>query len=92
MVGREKELEELKRQLPSLTLKQVPEYKGSMMSIYTSFDSGGYILGLIASGLVLNLYANNFHILYIIFGAVGISTAAVVFFFAEDPCKRAPTQ
>jgi predicted MFS family arabinose efflux permease len=77
--------------LPSLTLEQVPEYRGSMMSIYSSFDSAGMITGLIIGGLVLNLFANSFHMLYIIFGLVGVSTAAVVFFFAKDPCRPGST-
>jgi predicted MFS family arabinose efflux permease len=76
----------------SLSLEQVPEYRGSMMSIYASFDSSGTIVGLIVGGLVLNLYANNFHLLYIIFGVMGFAAAALLFFLAKDPCKAGSTQ
>jgi predicted MFS family arabinose efflux permease len=73
--------------LGSLALEQVPEYRGSMMSIFSSFTSAGSIVGLIVGGLILNLYANNFHMLYIIFGVMGFAAAAVLFFLAKDPCK-----
>ncbi len=73
--------------LPSLNLEQVPEYRGSMMSIANSFDNAGTILGLSVAGLVLNLYA-SFHLVYVIFGVVGLATVPVLFFFAKDPCKR----
>jgi predicted MFS family arabinose efflux permease len=73
--------------LPSLTLEQVPEYRASMMSINNAFYNAGSVLGVIIGGLVLNLYANNFHILYVLFGVAGAFTAVVLFFFAKDPCK-----
>jgi len=59
-----------------------------MMSLSTSFQNAGLIVGLTVSGLVLNLYANNFQILYAIFGAAGVASAVVVFFFSKDPCKN----
>jgi len=73
--------------LGSLALEQVPEYRGSMMSIFSSFQGAGMVVGLITSGLVLNLYANNFHLLYIIFGMMGFSAAALLFLLAKDPCR-----
>lgn len=76
--------------LPSLNLEQVPEYRGSMMAIASSFDNSGTVLGVIIGGLVLNLYANNFHFVMVIIGALGASAAAVLLFFAKDPCKRNP--
>jgi predicted MFS family arabinose efflux permease len=72
----------------SLSLEQVPGFRGTMMSLSTSFQNAGLIVGLTISGLVLNLYANNFQILYAIFGAAGVASAAVVFLFARDPCKN----
>ena len=78
--------------LGSLALEQVPEYRGSMMSIFSSFQGAGMIAGLIISGLVLNLFANNFHLLYDIFGVMGFATAAVLFFLSKDPCKVGSAQ
>jgi len=74
--------------LNSLALEQVPGFRGTMMSLNGSFRSIGVIVGLILSGLLLNLYANNFQILYAIFGVCGVASAAVLFFFAKDPCKN----
>jgi predicted MFS family arabinose efflux permease len=72
--------------LSSLNLEQVPEYRASMMSIAASFDNTGVAIGVIIGGIVLNLFANNFHLLMVILGALAASAAAVLFFFAKDPC------
>jgi predicted MFS family arabinose efflux permease len=74
--------------LNSLALEQVPSFRGTMMSLNGSFRSVGVIAGLILSGLLLNLYANNFQSLYVMFGICGVASAAVVFLFANDPCKN----
>jgi len=77
--------------LLGLVLEQVPGFRGTMLSITTSFHYVGYILALSISGLLLNVYANNFQIIYTMFGAAAISSAAVLFFFAKDPCiKQVP--
>jgi MFS family permease len=73
--------------LTSLALEQVPDFRGTMMSLNASSQNIGLIVGLIVSGLVLNLYANNFQILYTLFGMCGVAAATVVFFFVKDPCK-----
>jgi MFS family permease len=71
----------------SLILEQVPSFKGSMMSINSTFQNTGSILGLIIGGLVLNLYHNNFPLLMTIFGTLGVAAAPIIFLFARDPCK-----
>jgi MFS family permease len=73
--------------LASLILEQVPGFRGTIMSLNQSFQSIGAIVGLAISGLMLNLYANNFQILYSIFGVSGIASAAVVFALAKDTVK-----
>jgi DHA1 family putative efflux transporter-like MFS transporter len=73
--------------LVSLSLEQVPAFRGTMMSLNISFRYIGLIVGLIISGLLLNLYANNFQILYVMFGVAAVASAAVVFLFAKDPTK-----
>lgn len=57
------------------------------MSLNVSFRYIGLIVGLTISGLLLNLYANNFQILYVMFGVAAVASAAVVFLFAKDPTK-----
>jgi predicted MFS family arabinose efflux permease len=74
--------------LVSLSLEQVPSFRGTMMSLNTSFRYIGLIVGLTISGLILNLYANNFQILYAIIGVASVASAAAVFLFAKDPIKN----
>ncbi|MGA3059726.1 MAG: MFS transporter [Candidatus Bathyarchaeia archaeon] len=71
----------------SLILEQVPVFRGTMMSLNQSFRSLGLILGISLSGLVLNLYSDNFHIVMVIFGVAAVAAAAVLFLFAKDPTK-----
>ena len=73
--------------LNSLALEQVPGFRGTMMSLNASFRDIGIIVGLIISGLVLNLYANNFQIIFTMFGVSGVASASVVFLFAKDTVK-----
>jgi predicted MFS family arabinose efflux permease len=72
----------------SLALEQVPSFKGSMMSINSTFQNTGTILGLIIGGLVLNIYHNDFQLLMTIFGTLGIASAPIIFLLAKDPCER----
>lgn len=79
--------------LTGLVLEQVPEFRASMMSISMTFGGFGGVLSFIIGGLVLNLYANSFQLLMIIFGASGVASGLVVLLFAKDPSKtRLPTQ
>jgi len=72
----------------SLILEQVPGFRGTMMSLNQSFRSLGLILGISVSGLLLNLYASNFHIIMVMFGIAAVVAAAVLFLFAKDPTKN----
>jgi predicted MFS family arabinose efflux permease len=71
----------------SLALEQVQDFRGTMMSMEKSFQSIGLIVGLIISGLVLNLYDNNFQVLFIFFGICAVVSAALIFFFTKDSCR-----
>ena len=73
--------------LGSLSLEQVPEFRGSMMSINSFFDSSGLILGVILGGFILNVYHNNFHLLMVLIGTLGATAAAILFLLAKDPCR-----
>jgi predicted MFS family arabinose efflux permease len=72
----------------SLVLEQVPGFRGTMMSLNGSFRYLGLILGISVSGLVLNFYSNNFHIIMVMFGVAAVAAAAVLFLFAKDPTKN----
>ncbi len=74
--------------LRSLVLEQVSRFRGSMMSVNQSFDYIGAILALVIGGTILNLYANNFHVLMIIFGASGIASVPIVLLLSRDPTKN----
>ncbi|HTY73984.1 MAG TPA: MFS transporter [Candidatus Nanoarchaeia archaeon] len=73
--------------LYSLVLEQVPDFKGSMMSVNHIFRNMGLILGVAIGGAVLNLFFNNFQILMTIFGASGIALGLIILLFATDPYK-----
>jgi len=72
----------------SLVLEQIPAFRGTMMSLNQSFRSLGLMIGISISGLLLNLYANNFHIIMVMFGAAALVAAAVLFLFAKDPTEN----
>ena len=76
----------------SLSIEQIPEYRSSMMSINVSFANFGIVLGIIIGGLVLNLFCDNFHLLMVLLGALGASAAAILLFFARDPCAAGSTR
>ena len=44
----------------ALVLEQVPEFRGSMMSVNATFRYVGAFLGPLVGGLLLNLYKNSF--------------------------------
>ena len=73
--------------LRSLTLEQIPRFRGPMMSLHTTFDYVGTVLGIAIGSLVLNLYANNFQLLMSIFGVSGMASAPLLLLFARDPSK-----
>ena len=75
--------------LTGLTLERVPGFRGSMTSMQNLFRSIGLIIALIVSGILLNLYVNDFRLLMIIYGAVGI-TSALIALLAKDPRKAEP--
>jgi MFS family permease len=77
--------------LTGLVLEQVPEFRGSMVSVQTMFRNIGLILGTMISGILLNIYLNNFNLLMVIYGTCGIA-AAPILLLAKDSCKTEPIQ
>jgi len=69
----------------SLTLEQVPTFRGTMMSISTAADNAGSSLGTAIGGLALILY--NYEGMAISLGAMGVAAAIVFQLLAKDPTK-----
>jgi len=69
----------------SLTLEQVPAFRGTMMSLYSAADSIGTALGAGIGGLVLLLY--NYELLGTFLGAMGIAASVLLYLLAIDPTK-----
>lgn len=76
--------------LHSLVLEQVPNHRGSMMSVDSAFRSIGLVLGVAVGGFVLNSYINNFQLLMTIFGVSGIISVPILLLIAKDPCMTTP--
>lgn len=77
--------------LTGLSLEQVPGFRGSMMSVQGMFRNIGLILGIVISGILLDIYLNNFHLLMVIYGTCGMA-AAPILLLAKDLCKTEPIQ
>ena len=67
----------------SLSLEQVPEYRGTMMSLMTAFSGVGSTLGAGLGGYFV--LVSNWGTLGIVYGIMGILGALTLFFFASDP-------
>jgi len=66
----------------SLNLEQVPEYRGTMMSIDTAFNAVGSTIGAGFGGYLL--LVSGWGTLGIVFGLLGIIGAMIIYFFATD--------
>ena len=75
--------------LINLILEQVPESRGTMMSINNVFTFLGVTIGAGIGGFVLALF--NYTGIFIVFPILILITAAFFFFFTEDPCKTKET-
>jgi len=69
----------------SLTLEQVPGFRGTMMSVSTAADSGGAALGAGVGGLALLLF--GYEGMAISLGVMGIASAIVFQLLAIDPTR-----
>jgi len=76
--------------LINLTLEQVPQSRGTIMSINSVLLSLGGTIGVGISGLVLALY--YYTGVFVVFGLLILATAAIFFFFVEDPCVTKSTE
>ena len=70
----------------SLTLEQVPEFRGTMMSLFAAFAGVGAAIGAGVGGLILILY--DYERLGITLGSMGIIAAIIFKFVTVDPTRR----
>jgi predicted MFS family arabinose efflux permease len=72
----------------NLMLEQVPQFRGTAMSLSSAFSGLGTAVGITVSGAVLNLFVNpiiGFQALGLTIGALAFAGAFVNLFFARDP-------
>jgi len=74
----------------SLTLEQVPEFRGTMMSISSAADNAGSSLGAGIGGAALLLF--NYEGMAMSLGAMGIAAAIVFQLLATDPARAEKRQ
>ena len=70
----------------SLTLEQVPAYRGTMMSVDSAFVNLGYALGAAVGGMTLLGF--GYEGLGATLGLFGIVAAVVFYLFARDPTRN----
>lgn len=70
----------------SLTLEQVPAYRGTMMSVDSAFVNLGYAMGAAVGGITLIRF--RYEGLGVALGLFGILAAVVFYLFARDPTRK----
>jgi MFS family permease len=74
----------------SLTLEQIPKFRGTMMSLTSAAQSLGSALGAALGGSLL--VSHDYQTMGIVLGALGIVAALVFYFFSIDPTEDKGTQ
>jgi predicted MFS family arabinose efflux permease len=69
----------------SLTLEQIPEFRSTMMALYSVSDAIGAALGAGVGGFILISY--NYEGMAAVLGAMGILSSMVLWKYAVDPLK-----
>ena len=76
----------------NLILEQVPQFRGTAMSLSSAVTGVGTAVGITVVGAVLNLYADltiGFQALGLTVAAFGFAGTLVILLFAKDPFKNA---
>jgi MFS family permease len=76
----------------NLILEQVPQFRGTAMSLSSAVAGVGTAVGITVVGAVLNLYGDpaiGFQALGLTVAAFGFAGALVTVLFAKDPFKNA---
>jgi predicted MFS family arabinose efflux permease len=71
----------------NLTLEQVPEFRGTMMSINNVLTNFGTAMGVAIGGVALALF--DYTGVFLIFAVLILIAAAIFLFLTKDPCANA---
>jgi MFS family permease len=74
----------------NLTLEQVPQSRGTVMSLSSAFGGVGTAVGIAVAGTVLNLFVDatiGFQTVGLTVGIFAFIGGSVIFFFAKDPVR-----
>jgi MFS transporter, DHA1 family, inner membrane transport protein len=69
----------------SLVIEQLPRFRGTMMSLNTTFMNLGMLLASFAAAFALDLY--NYQTLALILGGLGVVGTIIWVLLVRDPCK-----
>lgn len=69
----------------NLALEQVPESRGTMMSLNAILSTVGYGIATAVGGLALAFF--NYTGMFLAFAALSFTAAAILFFLTKDPCR-----
>lgn len=72
----------------NLMLEQLPQFRGTIMSLRSAFSGAGTAVGIAVAGAVVNLYAGatiGFQALSLTIGAFAFAGVFVTLFFAREP-------
>jgi MFS family permease len=74
----------------NLMLEQVPQFRGTAMSLNSAFSGVGMAVGITVAGAVLNFFVSpaiGFQALGLTVGALAFAGVFIYHFFARDPLK-----
>ncbi len=73
----------------SLSLEQIPKFRGTMMSLRSAFLGIGSFIGITLGGIMFNTY--NYQAVGLALGAMSFASITAVLLFAKDPSKKPST-
>jgi predicted MFS family arabinose efflux permease len=75
---------------PNLLVEQVPNYRGTMMSLAQGLSGIGIAIGTFVGGAALNLLGTStqaYSVAIGLLGLLGLTGTSILVLFAKDPCK-----